>query len=309
MERQINQIALSVSNLAESSAWYRALGLEASGGQAMKNRSEYLAMWRVPEREGSMEWLVGRNPMTQLEMFHFTKPSPRPLSLTRTARDEGYGSISFFVVAFEQQLDRLKSSGRPYEITGAPGSRSLWVQDPDRIPVELMERDVLASEAVQADGTTLAGIRAVSITVSDLQRAEEFWTSALGFSPLSADLYPLNPLPSWWSGGAEWQERVLKGGSILVRLLAPASGDIIDRPEDFRLIDIGVINIAAIADSADDHQHFIEVLQASGAEFSLPAPLSSGPQSAVLYGYDPLGNSVETGYLLPGLERNFGWRR
>src|ERR1700722_13584817 len=102
MERQINQIALSVSNLAESMAWYRALGLEASGGQAMKSRREYLAMWRLPDREGRMEWLVGRNPMTQLELFHFTKPSPRPLSLTRTARDEGYGSISFFVVAFDQ---------------------------------------------------------------------------------------------------------------------------------------------------------------------------------------------------------------
>lgn len=142
MERQINQIALSVSNLAESIAWYGALGLEVSGGQAMKSRSEYLAMWRVPEREGRMEWLVGRNPMTQLELFHFTKPSPRPLSPTRTARDEGYGSISIFVVAFEQQLNRLKSSGTPFEITGAPGSRSLWVKDPDRIPVELMERDV-----------------------------------------------------------------------------------------------------------------------------------------------------------------------
>lgn len=309
MERQINQIALSVSNLAESIAWYGALGLEASGGQAMKSRSEYLAMWRVPEREGRMEWLVGRNPMTQLELFHFTKPSPRPLSPTRTARDEGYGSISIFVVAFEQQLNRLKSSGTPFEITGAPGSRSLWVKDPDRIPVELMERDVLASEPVQADGATLAGIRAVSLTVSDPRRTEEFWTSALGFSPVSADLYAFNPLPSWWSSGAEWRERVLKGGSILVRLLAPASGDIIDRPEDFKLIDIGVVNIAAIADSAEAHQHFIEALQASGFEFSTPTPLSSGPQSAVWYGYDPQGNSVETGYLLPGLEGKFGWRR
>jgi catechol 2,3-dioxygenase-like lactoylglutathione lyase family enzyme len=213
------------------------------------------------------------------------------------------------VVAFEQQLNRLKSSGTPFEITGAPGSRSLWVKDPDRIPVELMERDVLASEPVQADGATLAGIRAVSLTVSDPRRTEEFWTSALGFSPVSADLYAFNPLPSWWSSGTEWRERVLKGGSILVRLLAPASGDIIDRPEDFKLIDIGVVNIAAIADSAEAHQHFIEALQASGFEFSTPTPLSSGPQSAVWYGYDPQGNSVETGYLLPGLEGKFGWRR
>jgi catechol 2,3-dioxygenase-like lactoylglutathione lyase family enzyme len=309
MERQINQIALSVSNLSESMAWYEALGLEASGGQAMKSRSEYLAMWGVAEREGRMEWLVGRNPMTQLELFHFSKPTPRPLSPTRTARDVGYGSISLFVVAFEQQLDRLNSSGMPFEITGAPGSRSLWIRDPDGIPVELMERDVLVSEPIQGDGANLAGIRAVSITVSDLRRAERFWTSILGFSPVSDDIYGFNPLPSWWSGGVEWQERVLKGGSILVRLLTPVPGEVINRPQGFRLIDIGVINIAAIADSADAHRQFMEVLRVSGFEFSLPAPLSSGPQSAVLYGYDPLGNSVETGYLLPGLEEKFGWRR
>jgi catechol 2,3-dioxygenase-like lactoylglutathione lyase family enzyme len=310
MERQINQIALSVSNLAETMAWYGALGLESSGGSGgPRSGSERAKMLRLPEAEARMEWLVGRNPMTQLELFHFTKPSPRSWPPTRTARDEGYGSISLFVVAFEQQLDRLNSSARPFEITGAPGSRSLWVRDPDGIAVELMERDVLASEPIQADGAKLAGIRAVSLTVSDLRRVEDFWTSALGFSPVSADLYAFNPPPSWWSDGAEWEERVLKGGSILVRLLTPTSGNIINRPGDYRLSDIGVLNIAAICDSADAHQRFIEVLQASGFELSVPAPQSSGPQSAVLYGYDPLGNSVETGYLVPGLEGKFGWRR
>lgn len=310
MERQINQIALSVSNLAQSMAWYSALGLEGSGGSGgPRSGSERAKMLRLPEAEARMEWLVGRNPMTQLELFHFTKPSPRPWSPTRTSRHEGYGSISLFVVAFEQQLERLKSSTRPFEITGAPGSRSLWVRDPNGIAVELMERDVLASEPIQADGATLAGIRAVSLTVSDLRRVEDFWISALGFSPISADLYAPNPLPAWWSDGAEWQERVLKGGSILVRLLAPTSGNLINRPGDYRLSDIGILNIAAICDSAEAHRQFIEVLQASGFALAVPAPQSSGPQSAVLYGYDPLGNSVETGYLVPGLEGKFGWRR
>jgi catechol 2,3-dioxygenase-like lactoylglutathione lyase family enzyme len=309
MERQINQIALSVSNLAGSMAWYGALGLEATGASGPRSGSESAKMLRLPEVEGSMEWLVGRNPMTQLELFHFIKPSPRPLPAARTARNKGYGSISIFVFAFEQQLERLKTSGGSFEITGGPGCRSLWVKDPDCIPVELMERDVLGSEPVQAEGAKLSGIRAVSLTVSDLRQAENFWTSALGFSPVSADLYGFNPLPSWLSDGSQWYERVLKGGSILIRLLAPVSGDIIDRPRDYRLSDIGVLNIAAIADSADAHQQFMDVLQASGFEFSAAAPRRSRPDSAVLYGYDPQGNSVETGYLLPGTEGKWGWRR
>jgi catechol 2,3-dioxygenase-like lactoylglutathione lyase family enzyme len=309
MERQINQIALSVSNLAGSMAWYGALGLEATGASGPRSGTESAKMLRLPEVEGSMEWLVGRNPMTQLELFHFIKPPPRPLPATRTARDKGYGSISIFVVAFEQQIDRLKTSGGSFEITGGAGARSLWVKDPDYIPVELMERDVLGSEPVQADGARLSGIRAVSLTVSDLRRAENFWTSALGFSAVSADLYGFNPLPSWLSDGAQWHERVLKGGSILIRLLAPTSGDVIDRPRDYRLSDIGVLNIATIADSAGAHQQFMEVLQVSGFEFSAAAPRRSGPDSGVLYGYDPQGNSLETGYLRPGTEGKWGWRR
>lgn len=308
-ERQINQIALSVSNLAESMAWYGALGLEASGASGPRSGTENANMLRLPEVEGSMEWLVGRNPMTQLELFHFIKPFPRPLPATRTARDEGYGSISMYVPAFEQQLDHLKASGKPFEITGEPGCRSLWIKDPDGIPVELMERDALGDEPVQADGAKLSGIRAVSLTVSDLRQAQEFWISALGFSRFSSDRYEFNPLPSWLSDDVKWQERVLKGGSILVRLLAPETGAIIHRPRGYRLSDIGVLNIAAIADSADAHQQFMEVLQASGFEFSAAAPRRSGPDSAVLYGYDPLGNSVETGYLRPGTERKWGWRR
>jgi catechol 2,3-dioxygenase-like lactoylglutathione lyase family enzyme len=309
MERNINQIALSVSRLDESTAWYRALGLEVTGGLGPTGGSDYAEVMRLPEVEGSMKWLVGRNPMTQLELFHFVKPSPRSLPLTLTARHCGYGSISLFVVAFDEQIERLSGSGGAFEITGAPGSRSLWVKDPDGIPVELMEHDALASERLQEDSAGLAGIRAVALTVADIDRAETFWTSALGFTAVSTDIFAFNPLPSWLADGVGWQERVLKGGSILVRLLSPASGGVIDRPSDHRLSDIGVLNIAAVCDSAANHQRFIEILRAAGFEFSTPLPLSSGPQSALQYGYDPEGLSVETGYLLPGLEEQWGWRR
>jgi catechol 2,3-dioxygenase-like lactoylglutathione lyase family enzyme len=309
MERQINQIGLSVSNLAESTAWYGALGLEASGGFGPVGSSEAAKMMRLPEVEARGSWLVGRNPMVQLELTYFSKPTPRPLLPTRTARDEGYGSISIAVVAFEQQLSRLKSNKVSFEITGVAGRRSLWVRDPDGIPVELLESDFLRSEPVQADGANLAGIRAASLTVRDIQQAEEFWISALGFSPISAHLGASNPLPSWWSDRSDWQERIVKGGSVLVRLLAPASGDIINRPSDYGLSDIGVQNIAAISDGADAHQHFVENLRVAGFEFAISVPLRLGSDSGVMYGYDRQGNSVETGYIRPGTEEIWGWRR
>jgi catechol 2,3-dioxygenase-like lactoylglutathione lyase family enzyme len=309
MERPINQIALSVSNLPESMAWYAALGLEANGGAGPRSGSHYAALWRVPELEGRMEWLVGRNPMSQLELFHFTRPTPRPLRADRSALDEGYGHLGLFIAKFEEQLARFSADGHHPEITGPVGSRSLWVRDPDGIIVELMERDALGAEPVLADGAHLPGIRTISLTVSDLAQAEDFWTSAFGFSRVPEGAYTPNPFPSLWSGGVQWRESVLKGGSILVRLLAPASGAIIPRPDDYLLTDIGIVNIAAISDSFAAHQQFMDTLHARGFEFAMDEPLSPGPERAVAYGYDPQGNSFETGYLLPGLETQFGWRR
>ena len=309
MERPINQIALSVSSLPDSLAWYGALGLEATGGFGPAGGPEIAEMLRMPAVESSMKWLVGRNPMMQLELFQFAQPRPKPLSLSRTALDQGYGSISIFVADFATHLERLGTDAGAYELTGAPGSRSLWVRDPDNIPVEILERDMSGLDLVKDGGKGLAGIRAVSVTVPDLAQAADIWTSSLGFSEVSREDYVFNPLPSWWNGGAAFRDHVLKGGSVLIRLLSPGDGKIVARPSGSLLSDIGVLNIAAISLSAEDHKDFSERLRRSGFDFAIDKALNTGPDSGLLYGNDPLGNNVETGYLRPGTEEDWGWRR
>ena len=308
METPICQIALSVVDLARSRSWYRQLGLEPSGVMGPLSGDLPARMLDLPELEVQINWLLGRDSMSQLELIHFSRPQPRPRA-KYDLRHAGYGVISLVVADFEKVLRQLCGANAPHTITGAQGSRSIWIEDPDAIPLEIMEKDPLGLGGSAGDDGGLTSIRAVSLTVGDLQRARRYWTAAVGLSGCPRADCAFNSFPeNLGRGVGGWEEQLLKGGSFVLRLLKPRDGAIIPRSAGYRLSDAGVLNIAAIVDDRDSYKALLDRVRRLGYTFTTAEPMEMG-DAGTIYGYDDQGVSVEIGFVLPGSEVKYGWRR
>jgi catechol-2,3-dioxygenase len=106
-----------------------------------------------------------------------------------------------------------------------------------------------------------------------------------------------------------WEQEVAKGGTMLLRLLKPRSTTVVPRAADRRLSDRGVLNIALILDDSKSFLALIERLRKLGYPFSAKAPILMGDEAGAIYGHDDQGNSIELGFVLPGHEARYGWRR
>jgi catechol 2,3-dioxygenase-like lactoylglutathione lyase family enzyme len=318
------QVAISVQDLARSRSWYEQLGLEPSGAMPPIMDELPARILELPAVHIQVNWLRGRDSMSQLEIMHYLRPTPHPLPPDWGPRHKGYGIVSFVVPDFESFYRRLCSSGGQHAITGIPGSRSLWIADPDGIPLEILERDpfdpdrpkVRAPEAQHPDPhrsardtCELASIRAVTLTVADLNKARRFWTLAVGLTECSPEECHFNDFSSSLDAGVEeWDQLLLKGGSLILRLLKPRSAPVIPRAPDYRLSDIGVLNVAAIVDSAEAFSSLVDRVRNLGYRFTTDVPLAM-PDAAAIYGHDDQGVSIEMGYVLPGHEAKYGWKR
>jgi catechol 2,3-dioxygenase-like lactoylglutathione lyase family enzyme len=303
------QIALSVYDLTRSRLWYEQLGLEPSGAMPPITDELPARILELPEVHIHVNWLRGRDSMSQLELMHYLQPTPRPLPADWGPRYKGYGIVSLVVPDFESFYRRFSSSGARHAITGTHGSRSLWIADPDGIPLELLERDPLDLHRLTPRARELTSIRAVTLTVADLNKARRFWASAVGLTECSPEECSFNTFPSSLDAGVgEWDQLLLKGGSLILRLLKPRTGPVIPRAPDYRLSDIGVLNIAAIVDSAEAFSSLVDRVCKLGYTFTTDTPLTMG-DAAAIYGHDDQGVSIEMGYVLPGHEGKYGWKR
>jgi catechol 2,3-dioxygenase-like lactoylglutathione lyase family enzyme len=309
METPICQVALSVSDIARSRAWYERLGLEYTGSQGPVSGELPAKMLDLPEIEARLEWLAGQDPMSQLEVIHFARPGPRPLPRDWNLTHAGYGLVGVVVPRFETVLHEFSAGQRKFALTGEGKHRSLWLTDPDGIPVEIMEADPLGRLGGQGRNPELACIRSVTITVADLDKAVKFWTSGIGLSPW-APQYSLNRFPAHLAGGEEaWEEVRLKGDSVLVRLLKPRRVPVKPRSADRLLSDAGVLNVAMIFDSAKSFAANVAHVRGMGYPFSLEEPMLMGEDAGTIYGYDDQRNSIEIGFVVPGNEEKYGWKR
>jgi catechol 2,3-dioxygenase-like lactoylglutathione lyase family enzyme len=306
METSLCQVALSVSDLARSRLWYEQLGLEPSGAMPPISGELPARILELPEVDIRINWLRGRDPMSQLELMHYLQPTPRPLPRDWGPRYKGYGILSLVVPDFERLLDQCRSAGTRHSITGVQGSRSLWISDPDGIAVEILEADPLGADP--GAERELACIRAVTLTIPDLSKAQRFWTSAVGLTPCTSSACAFNTFPQALNGGvSEWEQHLLKGGSLIVRLLKPRRAPTLSRASDYRLSDLGVLNVAAILDSAESFSALIERVRRLGYRFTTESPMTMG-DAAAIYGYDDQRVSIEVGYVLPGHESKYGWK-
>jgi catechol 2,3-dioxygenase-like lactoylglutathione lyase family enzyme len=309
METPICQVAFSVGDLVRSHAWYEQLGLESTGGMGPLSGEHPAKMLDLPELEVKIDWLRGQDSMSQIELIHFIRPTPLPLPPDWTLAYAGYGMVSFLVADFEATWSRLRANHQPLAVTGANGTRSMWIKDPDGVTIEILEKDPLGLRDTTREDRNLASIRAITITVADLDKAKRFWTQAVGLSECPR-AYPFNVFPRDVDGGVrDWEQVHLKGDSLIVRLLKPHSASVIPRASGRRLSDAGVLNIAVIVDTKQGFESICGRCTRMGYRFSTEEPMLMGDEAGTRYGHDDQGTSIEIGFVRPGHEVKYGWKR
>ena len=306
----ISQVAISVRDRAQSRGFYEKLGFVYTGSMGPVKGEVPSRLLELSEIEATIDWMVGRDPMNQFELIEFRRPIPRPLPSDWSMLCEGYSALGIVVPDFQAMLQLLVLTGTQRWITGSAPNRSAWLRDPNGVLVEILERDPLGLLPAASGSEGLASLRTVSLTVRNAKRALERWVEGLGFMGSSQGHFSWNPWPPEFAPSAsDCDEEVIHGGSMLVRFMQPKDGAVRQRAQSYRLSDLGILNIAVILESVDAFHSRCAHLEARGFRFSTTEAMIPGEDAGTRYGYDDQGNSVEIGFVIPGSEEKYGWRR
>src|SRR5438876_1115336 len=133
------------------------------------------------------------------------------------------------------------------------------------------------------------------ITVSNLERALEFWQNVLGFE-LSHRTYQTGEMASEITGvaGAEIKLAVVKApGGHKIELLEYLAPPDRKRHVDLRPCDVGSVHVALLMDDLDAVLSVIAASSWKGA--GTPQTLTTGPNAGkrVVYVRDPDGTTIE----------------
>src|SRR5437867_8173989 len=174
---RVIQLGLNTSDLPATARLYAELfGFVNAGGKLV---------WGEPMRLAGLErsaratiwWMVGPQPFFQLELFHHTEPSQRPLRPDWTPADHGWTRFGVAVQSFAKACTVLDKWGIAPIGVGECSlrGRRLAFRDPFvGCVVELME----APEGLSSSAETPRVVYAAS-SVGDLDAARHFYEGSL----------------------------------------------------------------------------------------------------------------------------------
>ena len=301
----LNQIAFSVVDLRLTERWFReGFGLVPAGGSRALMRGPLAAnVQGLPRAASTCWWLLGRNSWFQLELFQFDRPIAKLMPADFRPCDIGYTRIGIWVEDFDATWKRLAGLGsQPLtEPLGERGGRRACVRNPDGVYVEVMEDDPLPQFNRRGRVDCPSAIRSVTVSVPQLSDAAAFFEEGIGLKASTVALHTPEHEALWGLAGATTESRLFDGGEVLIEVvqyLDPAGKP---RPDDYRLSDQGILNIAFGARRKADFNTVYRRAEAFGATAQLP---TSSPtrgrlgglrqRSARLFGRDPT-NEARTG--------------
>jgi NAD(P)-dependent dehydrogenase (short-subunit alcohol dehydrogenase family)/catechol 2,3-dioxygenase-like lactoylglutathione lyase family enzyme len=307
----LNQIAMSVTDLRRTHAWYQAVFgfIPAGGTSAFKG---YIAekVQGVKAAASTCWWLADQQDYFQLELFEFKTPEVRPLPQDWRLCDIGYGMIGLHVVDFDAVMCRLTEQGSAAlsESLGEPGCRRVCVRDPEGVLLEIMEDDVLAStaaEPVRADVPVVT--RCITVSVADLEKSRAFFVDVLELALVSdISLHTDAHEALWGLAGAKRASLLLRAADVLVELVQYSDPLGRKQAADYRISDQGLLNIALGFRSRKEFQRIYERCLKSGVTGNW-RPLRLGAWS-VVYVNDEQGFSVELLHVEPWYDGFMGFR-
>jgi catechol 2,3-dioxygenase-like lactoylglutathione lyase family enzyme len=254
-------------------------------------------------------WVIDRQPFSQLEFWQYSRPRPRPRRDDWRPSDVGYVRVTLHIDDFDAALARLRGAGIVplAPVFGTPGDRRLAFRDYEGLLFELIERDVTtrALQPVRWPGVPVA-IRAVSLSVPDIERARRFWCDGIGCTELPGFALHTPAMEAVWAlDGARREALVVRAGDLFIEILQyeePAP-----RPwrPGYVLNDLGFLNVAMGYRSRDHLLDTYENLLAMGYAANV-TPGRRGPFSST-YVTDDQGFSVELFYNEPELDSLLGF--
>ncbi len=283
MPVNICQVALTVSDLPASIRFYSDLfGMKHVFGTSSFRGVYASRIQGLHEAASRCEWLVDDRRFFQLELFKFESPVSRVFQ--ETDESVGYRRLSFEVPSLVEFETKTRCHGW-VAVPSAGRGRGLFLRDPDGIGIDVLEASATAGKG---SSCRLLGVRMV---VADLDRTIDTFQQGLGF---------------------ELQSRRAKGSARLV--LGDMWLDVAQpkeprpRPQDYRLSDIGIMNVALGFDQESDFES--RYRQATAAGFTPNCnPVGKRGTARCVYLNDPQQFSVEMLFCKPTLYGLVGFKR
>ena len=285
--------------------WYRdGLGLLPSGGTLFAGPPA-AKVNGLPSPLFPARWLSDGRERVQIELFRFLHPKPRPRRADETAADHGYRRVGFHVADFDATIAALARLGtEPIgPVLGERSWRRACVRDPEGNWIELMEDDPLAARAPRKRWPgARATLRAVTISVPDLDAAVRCWSDGIGLTDAPLPLHQAEDETLWGLAGVRRRDRSLDAGAAVIELVEYE--DAAGRPADpgRRLCDQGIMNVAFVASDRQAFDRAFARWVGSGFIPTRPTPLEAGV-FRVMYFDLPSGENVELLY-----PRRWAWR-
>ena len=196
----VAQFAVSTSDMPRAAQLYcDVIGCLKAGGLLIWG--DFLAtLQKVPDPAAALWWVIDRQDFVQLEVWGYTRPVPRPLPLDWRPSDIGYTRMSFHVDDFDAVVARIHTVGAA-TITppqGPDGDRRVCIRDHDGFITEIMERDPLSDVRPPRWPECGCAVRAVSLSVPDLDRARRFWVETLSLEVVDPTLLHTPEMEALW---------------------------------------------------------------------------------------------------------------
>ena len=243
---QLAQLALCSSDIAATVRLYtEAFGFADAGARVHWGR--HLArVHRLGEDATCMTWwMVGRQDLVQLEIFHHVQPPQRPAPADRRASDLGWVRWGVALPDFDFALTRLARFG--VEPVTEPivhsGLRRVCIRDPGTgVFVELLEEGPATPGGVRTrDATLVPAVVYATLSVPDLATAREFYVDVVGLDEdRSTVLHTVGMEALWGLEGASRETVLLRAGDCFLELVQYS--DPVGRPASGRLSDQGFMN-------------------------------------------------------------------
>ena len=259
------QVALNTSDLAGSLRLYsEAFGFENAGGQGLWGSA--IGTQGLPSDSRALVWwMVGGQAFFQLEFFHHSVPSQRPLRADWRPCDHGWSHLGISVGDFDACLAVLRGHGiiaitEPVEYLGC---RRAAIRDPFvGVILEIIERP--ATEGHGAEGPAVVYARS---SVSDLASARTFYTGILGLEVSTSEVLHIPEHESLWGmSGARRKTFVVRAGEVYLEIVQ--YGDPLGRPRpaDYRASDQGIVNVALGSREKEPVMSTLARIRAAGYE-------------------------------------------
>ena len=294
MTPRFAQIALCTTDVPRSVQLYtEVFGFADAGGRALWG--ERIARMQALGDDTAFVfwWLVGRQDLMQLELFHHTTPPQRAVA-DRAPNDHGWSRFGIAVPDFDPALERLAGLG--IELLSEPlthdGLRRACFRDPyTGVLVEMLEEGAAIPGGIRPRFYDLVpAVVYAAISVPDLGVARRFFVDTIGLAeePQTV-LHPPELEALWGLKGATRESFVARGGDVYLEVVAygePAGRPL---PDDHLLSDRGFMNVALGYREPEAVAATHENVIANGYRDNFQVPRATGGT----YLNDDQGNTLE----------------